>query len=49
MAWRWVSWGGVVLAGLLLAVVGFVAWHDGHEPRLQTVRQLVRDLDEHGG
>jgi hypothetical protein len=48
MARRWVSWGGMVLAGLLLAVVGFVARHDGHDPRLQTVRQLVRDLDQHG-
>ena len=48
MAWRWASWGGMVLAGLLLAVVRFVAWHDGHDPRLQTVRQLVRDLDQHG-
>jgi hypothetical protein len=38
----------MVLAGLLLAVVGFVAWHDGHDPRLQTVGQLVRDLDQHG-
>lgn len=48
MAWRWVSWGGVVLSGLLLAAVVFVAWHDGHDPRLETIRQIVRDLDEHG-
>jgi hypothetical protein len=35
---RWVAPGRVV----------FVAGHDGHDPRLQTVSQLVGDLDQHG-
>jgi hypothetical protein len=49
MGWRWGSWAGVGLSVLLLLVVTLVAFRqDSQDPRFQTARRIVRDLNAHG-